>query len=137
MRGSDFNYKVALASGLRSLQAEQLRKAEEQFKYLCEKFPQADGGYRGLAKVAAEQGNPAAALAALRDGAAALARTGERAAAIGLLREILVLDPLDHAAHRRLAAALILSGDRLGAVAEYARYGQMLASTAGGAERAR
>ena len=137
MRGSDFNYKVALASGLKSLQAGQARKAEEQFKYLRDKFPHADGGYRGLAKVASEQGDLPGALVALRDGAAALARAGERAGAIGLLREILTLEPLDHGAHRRLAAALILAGDRPAAAAEYDRYSQLLIQTPGGEPRAR
>ena len=47
----DFNYKVALASGLKSLQGGRLRQAEVQFRYLVTKFPGADGGYRGLAKV--------------------------------------------------------------------------------------
>ena len=51
----DFNYKVALASGLRELQAGRLRQAEQQFGYLCAKFPNAPGGYRGLAKVRMEQ----------------------------------------------------------------------------------
>ena len=50
----DFNYKVALASGLKSLQAGRLRQAEEQFRYLVEKFPGSPGGYRGLAKVLVE-----------------------------------------------------------------------------------
>ncbi|MEK6619629.1 MAG: hypothetical protein AABZ26_01500, partial [Chloroflexota bacterium] len=102
----DFNYKVALASGLRSLQAGRLRQAEEQFRYLVSKFPRADGGYRGLAKVFVELGDRPAAVGTLRDGAAALAKAGERPAAIDLLREAVTLDPLDLAAHRRLAAAL-------------------------------
>ena len=137
MRGSDFNYKVALASGLKSLQAGQLGKAEEQFRYLREKFPHADGGYRGLAKVAIERSDPATALAALRDGAAALAKAGERQAAIGLLREIITLDAIDHGAHRRLAAALILAGDRDAAIEEYRRYARLVTPTPGGQDRAR
>ena len=44
----------ALGSGLKSLQAGRLREAEEQFRYLTQKFPSTDGGYRGLAKVQAE-----------------------------------------------------------------------------------
>lgn len=137
MRGADFNYKVALASGLKSLQAGQLDKAEEQFRYLRDKFSELDGGYRGLARVATERAEPAAALAALREGAAALARAGERAGAIGLLREILALEPLDHAAHRRLVAALILAGDRAGAIEQYRRYTRLVLSAPGGSERAR
>jgi len=120
----DFNYKVALASGLRSLQAGRLRQAEEQFRYLVSKFPRADGGYRGLAKVFVELGDRPAAVGTLRDGAAALAKAGERPAAIDLLREAVTLDPLDLAAHRRLAAALALAGDIGGAAQEYVRFSQ-------------
>ena len=40
-RSSDFNYKVALASGLKSLQAGRLRQAEEQFRYLLTRDPRA------------------------------------------------------------------------------------------------
>lgn len=118
---TDFNYKVALASGLKHLQGGKLRQAEEQFRYLISKFPAADGGYRGLARVQIELGDRAAALAALRDGAAALARAGDRPGAIDLLHEAVALDPLDLAAHRRLAAALALTGDAAAAASEYAR----------------
>ncbi len=119
---SDFNYKVALASGLKHLQAGKLRQAEEQFRYLVSKFPKSDGGYRGLARVQVEANDKGAALATLRDGAAVLARTGDRAKAIDLLREAVTLDPLDLAAHRRLAAALALAGDAGGAAQEHVRF---------------
>lgn len=132
----DFNYKVALASGLKHFQAGRLRQAEEQFRYLTSKFPKADGGYRGLARVQVELGDRAAALATLREGAAVLSKTGERTIAIGLLREAVQLDPLDLAAHRRLAAGLALAGDISGAAAEYARFTQ-LELTSGDPERAK
>ena len=119
---SDFNYKVALASGLRELQAGRLRQAEEQFRYLCAKFPTVDGGYRGLAKVLIETDDRAAAIATLREGAGKLAKAGEHAAVIGLLNEALQLDPLDHVTHRRLGAALALAGESGAAAAEYVRY---------------
>ncbi|MGH2370439.1 MAG: tetratricopeptide repeat protein, partial [Chloroflexota bacterium] len=90
----DFNYKVALASGLKHLQANRLRQAEEQFRYLVSKFPKADGGYRGLARVHVELGDKAAALATLREGAAALSKAGDRSQAIEILREAVQLDPL-------------------------------------------
>ena len=122
MAGTNFNYQVALKEGLKSLQQGRLRQAEQSFRYLVNKFPAAEGGYRGLAKVHFEQEDRASALRVLREGAAALARSGERSAAIGLLREALVLDPLDLTVHRRLAAALALTGDTDGAVNEYARY---------------
>ncbi|HEX9435530.1 MAG TPA: hypothetical protein VGA16_00055 [Candidatus Limnocylindria bacterium] len=118
----DFNYKVALASGLKHLQGGKLRQAEEQFRYLVSKFPQADGGYRGLARVQVEVGDRPAAVATLRDGAAALSRSGERGLAIDLLGEATSLDPLDLSAHRRLAAALALAGDVGASAAEYVRF---------------
>jgi thioredoxin-like negative regulator of GroEL len=121
-RSSDFNYKVALASGLKSLQAGRLRQAEEQFRYLLTRFPAADGGYRGLAKVLIEQEDRPAALRMLLDGGAAVAKSGHRAAAIGLYRDATALDPNDFTAHRRLTAALTLASEPGAAAEEYVRY---------------
>lgn len=135
-RSSDFNYKVALASGLRSLHAGRLRQAEEQFRYLLGRFPTSDGGYRGLAKVLIEEEDRPAALRMLLDGGAAVAKAGQRVAAIGLYRDATALDPHDLSAHRRLAAALTLAGDQTGAAEEYARYVH-LAQISGATERAR
>lgn len=135
-RSADFNYKVALASGLRSLQSGRLRQADEQFRYLVQHFPLADGGYRGLAKVLVEQEDRPGALRTLLDGGAALAKAGERAAAIALYREAVALDPHDLGAHRRLAAALALAGDPGASSAEYVRYIQG-AQEGHDAERAR
>ncbi len=135
-RSSDFNYKVALASGLKSLQLGRLRQAEEQFRYLLERFPAADGGYRGLAKVLIEQEDRPAALRMLLDGGAAVAKSGQRAAAIGLYRDATALDPNDLTAHRRLAAALTLAGEPGTAAAEFVRYIQN-ALLLGAKERAR
>ena len=135
-RSSDFNYKVALASGLKSLQLGRLRQAEEQFRYLLDRFPAADGGYRGLAKVLIEQEDRPAALRMLLDGGAAVAKSGQRAAAIGLYRDATALDPNDLTAHRRLAAALTLAGEPGTAAAEYVRYIQS-ALLLGAKERAR
>ena len=135
-RSSDFNYKVALASGLKSLQLGRLRQAEEQFRYLLERFPAADGGYRGLAKVLIEQEDRPAALRMLLDGGAAVAKSGQRAGAIGLYRDATALDPNDLTAHRRLAAALTLAGEPGTAAAEYVRYIQT-ALQFGAKERAR
>ena len=135
-RSSDFNYKVALASGLKSLQLGRLRQAEEQFQYLLTRFPAADGGYRGLAKVLIEEEDRPAALRMLLDGGAAVAKSGQRAAAIGLYRDATALDPNDLTAHRRLAAALTLAGEPGTAAAEYVRYIQT-ALLLGARERAR
>ena len=118
----DFNYKIALAAGLRELQAGRLSKAEQQFEYLCAKFPTAPGGYRGLAKVRLEQSDRPGALTSLRDGAAKLAKAGEHNGVVALLTEALSLEPVDLGAHRRLAAAHALAGELDAASAEYARY---------------
>jgi thioredoxin-like negative regulator of GroEL len=122
MASKDFNYQVALKEGLKSLEQGRLRQAEQSFKYLVDKFPGAEGGYRGLAKVHFEEEDRAGALRVLREGAAALTKSGERSAAIGLLRQAVVLDPRDLATHRRLAAALALVGDTDASVQEYARF---------------
>ena len=132
----DFNYKVALATGLKELQAGRLRQAEQQFGYLCSRFPAAAGGYRGLAKVRMEQADRPGALTALRDGAAKLAKAGEHAGVVSLLREALQLDPLDLPAHRRLAAAHSLAGETDAAAKEYARFARaVLPSDPAGAQR--
>ncbi len=136
MAGTNFNYQVALKEGLNSLQQGRLRQAEQSFKYLVDKFPGAEGGYRGLAKVHFEQEDRAGALRVLRDGAAALSRSGDRSAAIGLLREAVALDARDLSTHRRLAAALALAGDKEAAVQEYARFIRDLRD-AGDVERAK
>ena len=136
MAGTNFNYQVALKEGLKSLQQGRLRQAEQSFKYLVDKFPGAEGGYRGLAKVHFEQEDRAGALRVLRDGAAALSRSGERSQAIGLLREAVALDARDLSTHRRLAAALSLAGDTEAAVQEYARFIRDLRD-AGDVERAK
>ncbi|OLC11182.1 MAG: hypothetical protein AUH39_00070 [Chloroflexi bacterium 13_1_40CM_67_9] len=122
MASKDFNYQVALKEGLKSLEQGRLRQAEQSFKYLVGKFPGAEGGYRGLAKVHFEQEDRLAALKVLREGAAALTKSGERSGAIGLLRQAVVLDPGDLATHRRLAAGLALAGDTDASVQEYARF---------------
>jgi tetratricopeptide (TPR) repeat protein len=136
MASKDFNYQVALKEGLKSLEQGRLRQAEQSFKYLVDKFPGAEGGYRGLAKVHFEQEDRAGALRVLRDGAAALTKSGERSAAIGLLRQAITLDPRDLATHRKLAAALALAGDPDASVQEYARFIRDLRD-AGESERAK
>ncbi len=133
----DFNYKVALASGLRSLQAGRLRQAEEQFRYLVEKFPGSPGGYRGLAKVLVELEDRAAAFAILRDGGSALAKAGDREGGSGLFRDAVGMEPRDTTTHRRFAATLSLAGDLDGAAAEVERYVEAQSGPAGDPARAR
>src|SRR5206468_1894922 len=122
MASKNFNYDVALKEGAKSLDQGRLRQAEQSFKYLVEKFPGAEGGYSGLAKVYFEQEDTTSALRVLREGALALSKSGERAGAITLLRKAVGLDPHDLATHRRLAAALALAGDTDASVQEYARF---------------
>ncbi len=61
-------------------------------------------------------------LAALLDGAATLSRAGNRIAAIATLLSAVGIAPDDRTAHRRLAAAYAVAGDRASARAEYARF---------------
>src|SRR5437763_16890495 len=104
MASKDFNYQVALKEGLKSLEQGRLRQAEQSFKYLVDKFPCAEGGYRGLAKIHFEQEDRAGALRVLRDRASALTKSGEHSAAIGLLRQPVRLHSGALAPHQRVAA---------------------------------
>ena len=136
MPADDLNYKVALNAGAKRLAAGELRKAEEQFRHAIKRCSECAGGYRGLAKVFVDQEDGVAALETLRDGAQTLARLGNRAEAIELLRDAVRLSLVDLAVHRRLAAALANAGDEEGAVDEYARFVGLLADR-GDVDRAR
>jgi DNA-binding SARP family transcriptional activator len=61
-------------------------------------------------------------LAALLDRAVTLSRAGDRTAAIAALLSAVGQAPDDRTAHRRLAAAHAVAGDRASARAEYARF---------------
>ncbi|HEY8647916.1 MAG TPA: hypothetical protein VIM50_00960 [Candidatus Limnocylindria bacterium] len=61
-------------------------------------------------------------LSALLAGAATLRRAGNRTAAIATLLSAVAVAPDDRTAHRRLAAAYAVAGDRESARAEYARF---------------
>ena len=61
-------------------------------------------------------------LAALLDGAATLSRSGNRIAAIAALVSAVGLEPDDRTAHRRLAAAYAVAGDRDSSRCEYERF---------------
>ena len=61
-------------------------------------------------------------LPALLAGAATLSRAGNRTAAIATLLSAVALAPDDRTAHRRLAAAYAIAGDRESAHAEYLRF---------------
>ena len=61
-------------------------------------------------------------LAALLDGAATLRRSGNRVAALAALLSAVAIAPDDRTAHRRLAAAYAVAGDRDSARAEYQRF---------------
>ena len=69
-----------------------------------------------------EEGRPKGDLDALKDGATLLLQHGNRIAALSLLWSAVAIDPIDLAAHRRLAATLANAGDIEGAAQEFARY---------------
>lgn len=66
---------------------------------------------------------------ALLRAAASASRAGDRRAAIAALRSAVDLAPDDRTAHRRLAAAYAVAGDRRRARAEYDRFVARLEST--------
>ena len=111
-----------------------LRQAEKAYLELVEKRGDLPA-FVGLARTQAALEDEVAALNTLRDGAARLARSGDRATAVSLLAEAVQLVPTDLSAHRRLAAALANQGDMPGAVDEYARFVDV-ALTTGDSRRA-
>ena len=96
--------------------------------------PDADT-FRALARDAISRDDIDTAVAALRDGAATLARSNDRAGALALLEQAVAVAPGDLTAHRRLAAAFVNRGDVPAACAEYARFVD-LAVTRGDTRRA-
>ncbi len=124
----------ALAAAATLAKEGKLMKAEVAYREII-----ARGGgaacHLGLARTTIALDDPGRALAALRDGAVGLTRAGDRAGAIELLSEAVGIAPLDHAAHRRLAAAHANAGDKVAARAEYARF-VALALEQGDAHRA-
>lgn len=68
------------------------------------------------------EATPAYELSALLHGAATLSRSGNRIAAIATLLSAVAVAPDDRTAHRRLAAAYAVAGDRASADAEYDRF---------------
>jgi tetratricopeptide (TPR) repeat protein len=113
--------RLSLDAAAKLVQTGKLRQAEEAYRQLAQKH--GDGAaYLGLAQTQVALEDVPAAILALRDGAAILARRGERAEAISLLTEAVAIAPGDLAAHRRLAAAHANAGDAVAACAEYERY---------------
>ncbi len=96
--------------------------------------PEADT-FRAVARDAISRDDIDTAVAALRDGAATLSRSKDRAGALALLEQAVRVAPGDLTAHRRLAAALVNRDDVPGACAEYARFVD-LAVTRGDTRRA-
>ena len=113
--------RLALDAAAKLLAAGKLRQAEEAYRQLAQKHGD-PASFRGLAHTAVALEDVSAALLALRDGAASLARRGDRAQAILLLTEAVGIAPGDLAAHRRLAAAHANAGDAVAACAEYERF---------------
>ena len=110
-----------LAAAARLLADGKLRQAEEAYRQLAARHGDV-AAYQGLARASAALEDIPAALLALRDGATALTRRGDRAGATRLLAEAVALAPGDLAAHRRLAAAQANGGDIVRACDEYARF---------------
>src|SRR5919109_2631304 len=98
-----------------------LRQAEAAYRELVAKHGDTDS-YTGLARTLVLLEDVEAALAVLRDGAAALTRNNDRVNAIALLGVAVEIVPTDLAAHRRLAAALANQGDLISACEEYGRF---------------
>ena len=117
----DGSPRLALDGATKLFDSGKLRQAEEAYRQLAQKHSDAEA-YRGLARTQVALEDVPAALLALRDGAAGLARKGDRAGAIALLTEAVALGPGDLAAHRRLAAAHANAGDTVAACAEYERF---------------
>ena len=113
--------RLALDAAAKLLAAGKLRQAEEAYRQLAQKHGD-PASFRGLAHTAVALEDVSAAVLALRDGAASLARKGDRAEAISLLTEAVGIAPGDLAAHRRLAAAHANAGDAVAACAEYERF---------------
>lgn len=110
-----------LAAAARLLADGKLRQAEEAYRQLA--AGQGDvAAYQGLARASVALEDLPAAILALRDGAVALTRRGDRVGATRLLAEAVALAPGDLAAHRRLAAAQANGGDIESACLEYARF---------------
>ena len=112
---------LALDAAGKLLRSGKLRQAEEVYRQLAQKHGDS-ASYRGLAQTQVALEDIPAAILALRDGAAILARKGERGEAIGLLTEAVAIAPGDLAAHRRLAAAHANAADTVAACAEYERF---------------
>lgn len=117
----DGSPRLALDSAAKLFASGKLRQAEEAYRQLAQKHPDAEA-YRGLAQTQVALEDIPAALLALRDGAAGLTRKGDREGAIALLTEAVALGPGDLAAHRRLAAAHANAGDTVAACGEYERF---------------
>ena len=128
------NDKLALDAAQKLLATGKLRQAEKAFLELVEKRGDLPA-FVGLARAQAALEDEPAALNTLRDGAARMARGGDRGTAVSLLAEAVQLVPADLSAHRRLAAALANQGDMNSAVEEYARFVDV-ALTTGDSRRA-
>ena len=113
--------RLALDAAGKLLLSGKLRQAEEAYRQLAQKYGDC-AAYRGLAQTQVALEDVPAAVLALRDGAAILARKGDRGEAIKLLTEAVAIAPGDLAAHRRLAAAHANAGDAVAACAEYERF---------------
>ena len=115
------DHRLASDAAAKLFASGRLRQAEAAYRELIAKHSDAES-YSGLARTLMSLEDAAAALNLLREGAASLARKGDRINAIALLGVAVEIAPGDLNAHRRLAAALANQGDLISACAEYARF---------------
>src|SRR5438067_399533 len=115
------DHRLASDAAAKLFASGRLRQAEAAYRELIAKHSDAES-YSGLARTLMSLEDAAAALNLLREGAASLARKGDRINAIALLGVAVDIAPSDLNAHRRLAAALANQGDLISACAEYARF---------------
>lgn len=115
------DHRLASDAAAKLLATGKVHGALIAYRELAQKHGDRDS-YRGLANAALAVGDRETALEALREGAAACSRAGDRFGAVALLSGAAAVAPTDLAAHRRLAATLANQGDVVGACDEYARY---------------
>jgi len=110
------DHRLASDAAAKLFAGGRLRQAEAAYRELVAKHGDADS-YSALARTLLSLEDAPAALNLLREGAAMLARKGDRINAIALLGVAVEIAPSDLNAHRRLAAALANQGDLISACA--------------------
>src|SRR5439155_4313463 len=97
-RAKTGGYKLASDAAAKLLESGKLRQAEKAYLELVTKHGDRES-YIGLARAQASLEDEPAAVETLREGAAKMARAGDRGNAVSLLAEAVALVPLDLSAH--------------------------------------